>query len=137
MRLVNETSSIPRLLVFPLLALALFGLFWLRYQPGVVFQLAHCPLMQCTGIPCPTCGGTHSMAALSIGDWDAALGANPLVAITLIIFVIWAIWAILATVLPPLRYAADLSLAEKRAVKILAALLLLLAWARQIALVVA
>jgi hypothetical protein len=34
-----------------------------------------------TGIPCPGCGGTRSLAALGEGDWWAALNLNPFVAL--------------------------------------------------------
>ena len=132
MRLIRENSPIPRLLAFPLLTLALFGIFWLRFRPGLVLQLAHCPLKDSTGIPCPTCGGTHAAAALAGGDLPAALAANPLVALVGVGFLLWAIWAISATLFAALRYSVELTSREKRAAKVVAALLFLFAWAGQI-----
>ncbi len=41
-----------------------------------------CPFRSLTGIPCPTCGGTRALAALSIGDLGAAIRFNPLVALS-------------------------------------------------------
>ena len=132
MRLVPENSSIPRLLVFPFLALAGFGFFWLRRSPDLVLHLSHCPLKDRTGLPCPTCGGTHAAAALAAGDLPTALAANPLVTLFGVGFLIWVIWALSATVAPPLRRSLHVTSGEKRAARILAALLLLLAWAWQI-----
>ena len=132
MRLVRESSSIPRLLVFPLLCLALFGLLWLRWRPDLILGLAHCPLKDGTGVPCPTCGGTHAAAALAAGHLSAAWAANPLVVVVGIGFAAWAMWAVLATILPRMRVTLALSPGEHKAARILAALCLLSAWAWQI-----
>ncbi|MBU8871550.1 MAG: DUF2752 domain-containing protein [Gemmatimonadales bacterium] len=132
MRLIREQSSIHRLLVFPLLTLAFFVFSWLRWNPELVLRLAHCPLMEYTGIPCPTCGGTHAAAAIAHGDLQGALTANPLLALFMGTFLLWAGWALLATVVPTLRHTLELTPREKRATVILAALLLFLGWARQL-----
>ena len=132
MRLIRETSSITRLLVFPLMALAGFGFFWLRWRPGMVQHLSHCPLKDGTGIPCPTCGGTHAAAALAAGHIPAALVANPLVVLVGTAFLLWAVWALAATIIPSFRYTLELTSLEKRAARILAALVLLLTWAWQL-----
>jgi len=47
---------------------------------GVMFY-PQCSLKWLTGIPCPGCGGTRCLAALSQGDWITALVMNPLVAV--------------------------------------------------------
>lgn len=39
-----------------------------------------CPLLEWTGVPCPTCGGTRAMAALAAGQWADAFAWNPAVA---------------------------------------------------------
>lgn len=39
-----------------------------------------CPLLEWTGVPCPTCGGTRAMAALAAGRWMEAFAWNPAVA---------------------------------------------------------
>lgn len=39
-----------------------------------------CPLLEFTGIPCPTCGGTRALAALAAGQWLEAFAWNPAVA---------------------------------------------------------
>ncbi|MDX2013555.1 MAG: DUF2752 domain-containing protein [Myxococcaceae bacterium] len=38
-----------------------------------------CPLHAATGLPCPGCGVTRGLSALSQGDWHFAVGANPFV----------------------------------------------------------
>lgn len=40
-----------------------------------------CPFRSVTGLPCPTCGATHAVVALSRLNWGGALAANPLVTI--------------------------------------------------------
>jgi hypothetical protein len=45
------------------------------------FPIPLCPLKELTNIPCPTCGGTRALRALSHGALLAALRLNPLVTI--------------------------------------------------------
>lgn len=40
-----------------------------------------CPFRSVTGFPCPACGATHAVVALSRLDGSGALAANPLVTI--------------------------------------------------------
>jgi hypothetical protein len=40
-----------------------------------------CLFRSVTGLPCPTCGATHAVVALSRLDWSTALAANPLATI--------------------------------------------------------
>ena len=47
--------------------------------PGI--QLPRCGFKTITGLPCPTCGLTRTIIALSRGDLDRALFINPLAAI--------------------------------------------------------
>jgi hypothetical protein len=48
--------------------------------PGCLFRAV-------TGIPCPTCGGTHALLALVRFDVPAALAWNPLVTLGVLVFV--------------------------------------------------
>lgn len=41
--------------------------------------MPRCLLRELTGVPCPTCGGTRSLAALAEFDWPTAWSMNPLV----------------------------------------------------------
>ncbi|MCK9996871.1 MAG: DUF2752 domain-containing protein [Candidatus Krumholzibacteria bacterium] len=132
MRLVSEKSPLPRLLVFPFGILGLFGLAVVRFKPNLVLQLAHCPLRDMTGVPCPTCGGTHAAVALAHGRWADAFAANPLITAGLVLFGIWLLTGILSTMAPGLRRDLVLTSMEKRTARILAVLSFLAAWAWEI-----
>jgi len=132
MRLVPEKSPLPRLLVFPFGILAVFGLAIVRFKPDLVLHLAHCPLRDMTGVPCPTCGGTHTAVALAHGRLADAFAANPLVAVGLVVFGIWLLTGVLTTVAPGLRRDLVLTSSEKRTARILAVLIILGAWIREI-----
>ena len=132
MRLVPEKSSLPRLLVFPFGLLAVAGLVLLRFQSDLVLRLAHCPLREITGLPCPTCGGTHAAVDLVQGRWMEALRANPLVVFGFVLFGLWLAGGLLATVLPQLRRDIQWTTAEKRTARILAVLLLVATWVWEI-----
>jgi hypothetical protein len=47
---------------------------------GPLHLALFCPFQQITGWPCPTCGATRALAALTQGNLMAALSFNPLVA---------------------------------------------------------
>jgi Protein of unknown function (DUF2752) len=129
LNLVPEKRPWPRLLVFPLLSLAVVALGLARLFPDLIYRLAHCPLRDTTGIPCLTCGGTHSLVALTNGRWAEALAANPLVALGTVCFLLWSGYALVSTVVPGLRRSLEFPAHEKRAVRIVAALFLLGTWA--------
>lgn len=132
MRLVPEQSPLPRLLAWPLLLLLAGGLIATRLWPNLVFGLAHCPLRDITGVPCPTCGGTHSATSLAAGRWFEALTINPVVAVGLFVFILWAAYSMAATVIPAWRRGILLSPKEKKATRLLAAFFFVLAWVWQI-----
>lgn len=132
MRLTRERSPLPRLLVFPLIALGAFVFFWLRWRPDFVRAAAHCPLKDLTGIPCPTCGATSAAIALAAGDPRAAWSANPLLLVLVAGFLLWAGMSVAATLIPGLRFSLQPAPREKRAAGFLAALVLLAAWIGQI-----
>jgi len=132
MRLVPEKSSLPRLLVFPFGLVALLGLTLVRFRTELVMRLAHCPLRDLTGVPCPTCGGTHAAVALAEGRWADAVAANPLVALGLVIFALWLLIGLLATVIPGLRRHLALTDREKKTARILAVVLLVAGWLNQL-----
>jgi hypothetical protein len=73
--------------------------------PGI--QLPRCGLKTLTGLPCPTCGVTRTIIALSRGDLSHALFMNPLAAIACgagLLYLLYA-GAVLALALPRLRPA--------------------------------
>ncbi len=112
--------------------MALLGLALVRFQPDLVLRLAHCPLRDMTGVPCPTCGGTHAAVALAEGRWADALAANPLVAVSLVVFGLWLLAGVIATMVPALRLDLVLTDREKKTARILAVVLLVASWLFQL-----
>ncbi|WP_171169337.1 DUF2752 domain-containing protein [Streptomyces sp. I05A-00742] len=56
-----------------------------------------CPLLRCTGLLCPACGGLRGLHALVHGDLPAALRANALAVLGYAVFaVLWAVWCVRA-----------------------------------------
>ena len=53
--------------------------------------LTLCTLKAVTGIPCPTCGGTRSVAHLARLDLAGAWAMNPLVTVLVLVLVPWAL----------------------------------------------
>nr|MEE4267918.1 DUF2752 domain-containing protein [Candidatus Krumholzibacteria bacterium] len=127
-----ERSPVARLVALPILLFLIGGLIASRLYPQLVFGLSHCPLRDITGVPCPTCGGTHSAASLAAGRWLDAFLANPVVAVGLVVFGVWAVYCAAATVIPGLRRGLHLTSGEKKAARILAAVLFVGAWVWQI-----
>ena len=129
MRLAPEKSPLPRLLVFPFGLLALFGLAASLFAPDKVLLLAHCPLRDLTGLPCPTCGGTHAAVALAHGRLAGAFTSSPLVTGGLLLFTFWLMAGLATTLVPAWRRELVLGAREKRTARVLAVLLVLLGWA--------
>lgn len=123
----------PRLLALPLLLLMTGALLAARLYPDLVFGLSHCRLRDITGLPCPTCGGTHSAVSLVAGRWTEAILANPVTLLAMVLLVVWALYGLAATVIPSWRRSLDLSRGEKKAARIGAAVLFVVAWLWQIA----
>jgi hypothetical protein len=71
--------------------------------PGI--QLPRCAFKTITGLPCPTCGLTRTIIALSRGDVDRALFLNPLAAIACGVAALYLLYAaaVLALRLPRFR----------------------------------
>jgi len=74
-------ESIPLLPVYAALTLLVCSsaAAWVFLFPGARFLV--CPFHALTGLPCPTCGTTRALAALSGGRLAAALAWNPLAAV--------------------------------------------------------
>ena len=129
MKLVPEASPLPRLLLFSFLPLALGALLLVRVAPDFVLGVAHCPLRETTGFPCPTCGGTLTAAHAAQGHWGAACRANPLIVLGGAVYFMAAGYAMVATVAPRWRRSLQLTAREKKTARYLAILLLGLNWA--------
>lgn len=63
-----------------------FVLYYYLYFPLV--QAVNCPFKSLTGIPCPTCGGTHFVYFLMHKQFDKAFTANPGLFVETIIFML-------------------------------------------------
>jgi len=53
-----------------------------------------CPFHRATGLPCPGCGMSRAMAAMSQGDLGAALGLHPFVVFAWPAFLVLALLAV-------------------------------------------
>ena len=129
MKLVPEESPLLRLFLLGFLPLAVGLLVLVRLAPDVVLNLAHCPLREGTGLPCPTCGSTLAVTHLVAGNWGQAWRSNPLLVVSGGAYLILAAYAAVATTVPAWRRALQLTSPEKRTARWLAALLVLLNWA--------
>lgn len=71
--------------------------------PGI--QLPLCTFKFLTGLPCPTCGLTRTVIALSRGDMGRALFMNPLAAVACLAGLAYLVYAaaVIAFRLPRLR----------------------------------
>ncbi len=129
MRLVPENSPTTRLILFSISPLLVGALLLVRMAPDFILQIAHCPLRDMTGMPCPTCGGTLAATRLVHAHWLEALAANPLVVVVAAVYVLIAGGALAMTLVPSWRRSLALSAQEKRTARWLAILLLILNWA--------
>lgn len=85
--------SKPYLFYLVMLTGCLTGYAWLSH--AVTYpqsEVTVCLIKNTTGLPCPSCGTTRSVAALAQGDWLLALQLNPLGMIVAIIMVTAPIW---------------------------------------------
>ena len=94
--------------------------------PGI--QLPRCAFKTITGLPCPTCGVTRTIIALSRGDVARAMFLNPLAAIACAFGLLYLLYAaaVLALRLP--RFRPTVSAAGARRVRIGAVAVLVTNW---------
>lgn len=76
------------------LAGSMAGYFWLAVnlfnKTAIIYS--PCLIKNATGVPCPSCGTTRSLAALMRGDFGGALFWNPiglLLAVAAVVFPAW------------------------------------------------
>lgn len=84
--------------------------------PGI--QLPRCAFKTITGLPCPTCGVTRTIIALSRGDVDRAMFMNPLAAILCAAGVLYLLYAAVVLALRLPRFRPTVSAAGARRVRI-------------------
>jgi hypothetical protein len=132
MKLVPESSPLPRVLALLYLSLAAAGALVLAAWPDLVVRWARCPWRAATGWPCLTCGGTHAAVALVRLRLADAFRCNPLVAAGAVTLVGWGCWGAISAAVPAWRKEVRLSRRERRALRIGCVLLLLGGWLYQI-----
>jgi hypothetical protein len=86
--------------------------------PGI--QLPRCAFKTITGLPCPTCGVTRTIIALSRGDVDRAVFLNPLATIACAAGVIYLLYAAVVLTLRLPRFRPTVSPAGARRARIAA-----------------
>ena len=109
-----------------LAASALIADFWLNLG----LPMPRCPLHAATGIPCPTCGTTRSVAALLHGEVGRAIILNPLMTALLLgaaLYVCYAAVVVLGR-LPRLRWTEP-NRSEARWIRISVIALIAANWA--------
>lgn len=81
----------PEALVAPGITFAavLLMLVAARLYDRLPVTLPDCGFLLRTGLPCPGCGGTRAMAALSAGDPATALRYHPLAALAVFAAAVW------------------------------------------------
>ena len=94
--------------------------------PGI--QLPVCGFKTITGLPCPTCGLTRTIIALSRGDVDRAVFLNPLAAIACAAGVLYLLYAAVVLALRLPRFRPTVSAAGARRVRIGAVAVLVTNW---------
>ena len=94
--------------------------------PGI--QLPLCTFKILTGLPCPTCGLTRAVIALSRGDLGRALFMNPLAAVACLAGLAYLVYAaaVIAFRLPRLR--PRVTTLDARILRVTAVALLALNW---------
>jgi hypothetical protein len=96
--------------------------------PGI--QLPRCAFKTITGLPCPTCGVTRTVIALSRGDVERGLFMNPLVAIGCAVGLLYLLYAaaVLTFRLPRFRPTVSARGARRLRIATVAALAVNWAW---------
>lgn len=94
--------------------------------PGI--QLPRCAFKTITGLPCPTCGVTRTVIALSRGDIERGVFMNPLAAIACAVGLLYLVYAaaVLALRLP--RFRPTVSAPGARRLRIAAVAALAINW---------
>jgi hypothetical protein len=107
--------------------IALTGLFAAYYVP--VLDIAPgCVLKGITGLPCPSCGSTRSIVHLAHGNVIASVAMNPLMSLLLIGAVLFFLYSFGTLVLGMRRVHIKLLENEKKMVRTISVVVLLVNW---------
>ncbi len=83
-----------------------------------------CPVRLITGYPCPGCGGTRAMGAISLGDFERAWSLNPITFAICLALIVWAL-----KITPVYKLARQLSMAFRRQALVIQVLSLIFLYA--------
>jgi hypothetical protein len=108
-------------------AIVLLALAAGRFLP-VEQVLPACVFKGLVGIPCPTCGSTHAVVYLSLGNVAGAVAANPLLSAGAMITLLSFFYSLIARVFTVPRITLSLSNREKDGVRAGAVILALANW---------
>jgi hypothetical protein len=98
-----------------------------RFLP-VTLMLPSCVFKGLAGIPCPTCGSTHSVVYLSQGNLAGSLAANPLISVGVLTALLYFFYSLTARVFAVPRLSVVLSEREKDGMRIGAVALVAANW---------
>ena len=129
----RREEAIPFLPIYAALTLLLSAssAVWVFLFPGTL--LLACPFHALTGLPCPTCGTTRALAALSGGRLAAALTWNPLAAVAAVSCVLAGLTSATRRVAGLEAFRLETTPGERAAVRVAAVLLVGANWAYLVA----
>ena len=111
MKIRPGDAPLVRQLALATLVVLPVGLWWLRQFPSA---LSPCLMRTVWGVPCPTCGGTRAVLAMSQGRLLDAIATNPLITISTLALLAWAVGGLAATLVPRWRRTVEASPGEGR-----------------------
>jgi len=80
----------PKRFYWLLLTSCIAGYLWLYFS--TTHSTTMCLMKNITGLPCPSCGSTRSVAAIFKGNWSDALYWNPIGILVFVIMIAVPIW---------------------------------------------
>jgi len=86
---IRHTSFSELKLGFIYLLIGIIGFIFVRLNQNLFDTIPPCMFRQITGIPCPTCGATHSGYYLSHFQFIQAFLANPFIFFLFIGLILW------------------------------------------------
>ncbi len=96
--------------------------------PWIITFSPSCAFKGITGIPCPTCGSTRAVLHLSHGNIFTALAFNPLTSLCFLAAVLYFVFSLITLAPGMPRVGVALSEKEKNALRVGAAVLVLINW---------
>ena len=125
MRIRPGDAPLARQLAVATLVVLPAALWWLRQFPTA---FPPCLMRTVWRVPCPTCGGTRAVLAMSQGRPLDAMAINPLVTISTLALVAWAVGGLAATLVPRWRLTLEASPGEGRRLLLVMFAAILASW---------